>query len=123
MREIDVSLITDAVARLCVQANCFLPQDIRAAIRAAEVSEDGAVGREILGDIVKNYRIAEAESVPICQDTGMACVFLEIGQDVHVNGSIEDAVNKVYTSPIYEKLADARTGLYFQSPRYVLSYL
>ena len=108
MREIDVSLITDAVARLCVQANCFLPQDIRAAIRAAEVSEDGAVGREILGDIVKNYRIAEAESVPICQDTGMACVFLEIGQDVHFTGgdltaAVNEGVRRGYTEGYLRK--------------------
>ncbi len=94
MREIDAARITEVVARLCVEANCHLPQDMRDCIRHSCESEPWAPGREILERIMENYHIADERNQPICQDTGVACVFLEVGQDVHVNGSIEDAVNE-----------------------------
>ena len=95
MRELDVSVIRDAVARLCVRANTHLPEDVRAAIRDFQTREDWAIARGVLDQIVENYRIADAENVPICQDTGMACVFLEVGQEVHfVGGGLYDAVNE-----------------------------
>ncbi|MBQ4549938.1 MAG: fumarate hydratase [Oscillospiraceae bacterium] len=95
MRELDVSVIRDAVARLCVEANTRLPEDVRAAIRDFQTREDWGIARGVLDQIVENYQIAHRENVPICQDTGMACVFLEVGQEVHfVGGSLYDAVNE-----------------------------
>ena len=95
MRELDVSIVRDAVARLCVEANTRLPEDVRAAIREFQNREDWAIARGVLDQIVENYQIAHRENVPICQDTGMACVFLEVGQEVHfVGGGLYDAVNE-----------------------------
>lgn len=94
MREIQASAITAVVKRLCIEANCHLPRDMQACIAHARTQEDWPIAGEILARIVENYTIADARSVPICQDTGMACVFLEIGQDVHILGSIKDAVDE-----------------------------
>ena len=95
MRELDVSVIRDAVARLCVEANTRLPEDVKQAIREFRTREDWAIARGVLDQIVENYQIAHRENVPICQDTGMACVFLEVGQEVHfVGGGLYDAVNE-----------------------------
>ena len=95
MRELDVSVIRDAVARLCVEANTRLPEDVKQAIREFQTREDWAIARGVLDQIVENYQIAHRENVPICQDTGMACVFLEVGQEVHfVGGGLYDAVNE-----------------------------
>ena len=93
MREIDASLIKKTVKSLCIRANCVLPQDIRTRLDEAAGKESFSVAQGILEKIRENYHIAEDGMNPICQDTGMACVFIEIGQDVHVSGSIEDAVN------------------------------
>ena len=84
MREIQASVITDTIERLCIEANQVLPDDIKKSIQACRASEDGQIACGILDNIIENYQIAENEQVPICQDTGMACVFLEIGQDVHI---------------------------------------
>ena len=95
MRELDVSVIRDAVARLCVEANTRLPEDVKDAIREFRSKEDYCLARGVLDQIVENYQIAHRENVPICQDTGMACVFLEVGQEVHfVGGGLYDAVNE-----------------------------
>ena len=94
MREISSATITDAVARLCIEANIVLPKDVRNCIALREREEPWAPAREILGRIAENYAVAERERLPICQDTGLACVFLEIGQEVHISGSLEDAVNE-----------------------------
>ena len=95
MREIHVSQITDTVARLCIEANCHLSPDVKCAIENCRALEDGAIACNMLDNIIENYRIADAENVPICQDTGMACVFLEIGQDVHlVGGDLREAVDE-----------------------------
>ncbi len=95
MRELDVSVIRDTVARLCIEANTHLPEDVKNAIRVFQEKEDWAIARGVLENIVENYRIADCENVPICQDTGMACVFLEVGQEVHfVGGGLYDAVNE-----------------------------
>ena len=93
MREISASAITDVVARLCVEANRHLPQDVKNCIACAREKEQWAPAQEILDRIKENYEIADRDEMAICQDTGMACVFLEIGQDVHINGNIADAVN------------------------------
>lgn len=94
MRTISAGLITEAVRRMCIEANCVLPQDVRDRIEEARQSETWPVAAGILEKISENYHIAEAGMQPICQDTGMACVFLEIGQDVHIDGSVEEAVNE-----------------------------
>ena len=95
MRELDVSVIRDTVARLCIEANTCLPEDVKAAIREFQEKEEWAIARGVLDKIVENFHIAEEENVPICQDTGMACVFLEVGQEVHfVGGNLYDAVNE-----------------------------
>lgn len=95
MREIQASVITDTIERLCVEANQVLPDDIKKSIQACRASEDGQIACGILDNIIENYQIAENEQVPICQDTGMACVFLEIGQDVHIaGGDLTEAVNE-----------------------------
>ena len=93
MRELDAARITEVVARLCVEANRHLPQDVKNCISCALEKEQWAPAQEILDRIKENYEIADRDEMAICQDTGMACVFLEIGQDVHINGNIADAVN------------------------------
>lgn len=95
MREIEVSRITDVVERLCIAANEHLPEDVKNAIRHCRSCEDGKIAQGVLDNIIENFEIADRECVPICQDTGMACVFLEIGQDVHLTGGfLNDAVNE-----------------------------
>ena len=94
MREIDAGRITEVVRRLCIEANCHLPQDMKNQIEACRAWEGWAPAKEILDRIVDNYRAADSGNVPICQDTGMACVFLKVGQEVHVAGDIAGAVNE-----------------------------
>lgn len=93
MRSIDAKLIEDTVARLCIEANLCLPDDVTAAIERAEKEEPWDGAKKILSLLGYNVRIASEKMLPVCQDTGMACVFLELGQDVHIDGNIEEAVN------------------------------
>lgn len=93
MREIESSVITDTIARLCIEANCFLPEDIDRAIEDGKNNEITDMAKETLDVISENARVARQRRRPICQDTGMACVFVEIGQDVHVNGDLNKAIN------------------------------
>jgi fumarate hydratase subunit alpha len=93
IREIDVASIRDAVARLLVEANYVIPPDILDALKAAVESEPSPLGRQTLEQLVRNYEVAAAERVPVCQDSGVAVVMLDIGQDVHlVGGSFTEAV-------------------------------
>ena len=94
MRELDASLITQAVARMCIEANCHLSSDVKERICDFCGQESWAGAKEILERIVENFEIADAEDRPVCQDTGVACVFLEIGRDLHINGNITEAVNE-----------------------------
>ncbi len=95
MREIDCKLITDTIAELCVEANLRLPCGMRECIENAAKSEKSELCKSVLSDITANLDAANELSVPICQDTGMAVIFAEIGQDVHIaNGLFEDAVNE-----------------------------
>jgi len=94
MREIGAGIVTDAVRRMCVQANHVLPQDVRRCIAACRVTEDWAPAKDILDRITENYEIAESEGVPICQDTGVTCVFVEIGQNVRVSGDLGEAIHE-----------------------------
>lgn len=95
MREISVNTITEAVAKLCIQANCVLNDDVYCALENAKKTEKSEIGKEILCQLTQNADIAKDETVPICQDTGMAVVFVEIGQEVHIAGGLlADAVNE-----------------------------
>lgn len=86
MREISCADISALVERLCIQAATVLPDDLCRVIEQAEKKEESPVGKGILQDIVTNFQMAKEKGVPICQDTGMAVVFLEIGQEVHITG-------------------------------------
>jgi len=95
VRDLDVRAVTEAVKTMCITANYDLPQDVYDALVRAGEAEESPVGREVLGQLVENADIAAAERVPICQDTGFAVVFAEVGQDVHlVGGHFDDAVNE-----------------------------
>lgn len=95
MRQIDCKTIIETVEALCIRANTVLPDDIRALIDGAAQTERSPAGRQVLRDLRENYLLAEREALPICQDTGMAVVFVELGQDAHITGgSFEDAVNE-----------------------------
>ncbi len=93
IREIDAAGITEAVSRLCIKANLELPQDVVDALHASVKTEDFPPAKETLQLLEKNLEIAASRNIPVCQDTGAACVFAEIGQDVHINGDFEAAVN------------------------------
>lgn len=95
MRTIDTDRIARAVATLCVKANTDLNQDTEMALRRAKGHERSPVGIEILDQLLENAQIARNSAMPICQDTGLAVVFCEIGQDVHIQGgALEDAINQ-----------------------------
>ena len=86
MSTVQAQVITEAVAKLCIDANYYLSEDIFNALTQSKEKEESSLGREILGQLVDNACIARQEAMPICQDTGMAVVFMEIGQDVHIEG-------------------------------------
>lgn len=95
MREIEFNKIVEAVSNLCIEANYYISADIRNALEKCKEEEDYDLAKEILNDIIKNSEIASKEKMPMCQDTGMACVFLEVGQEVHViGGALTDAINE-----------------------------
>lgn len=95
MREINVSKITETVKKLCIDANYYLSEDMRKRFKEAKEKETFPVAQNVLDILIKNADIAQNEDMPMCQDTGMAVIFLEIGQEVHVTGgSIEAAVNE-----------------------------
>ena len=94
MRTIEAQLITETVKRLCIEANCHLPGDMKRCIEESHTKEKWPQAKEILERIIENYNIADEKNQPICQDTGVACVFLKIGQEVHIEGDITAAVNE-----------------------------
>ena len=95
MREVHVSAISQAVSKLCIESNLCLNSDVYQALEKAKETEESPIGLEILDQLTENADLARQTGVPICQDTGMAVVFLEIGQEVHlVGGSLEEAVNQ-----------------------------
>lgn len=95
MREIDVSIITENIKKLCISANCNLNDDVYSALKNAEENETSVIGKNILAQIIENADLACKKCKPICQDTGMAVIFMEIGQDVHfVGGNLNDAINE-----------------------------
>ena len=95
MKTINVNEIIKTVKELSIEANYYLPNDVKEAIEKAEKNEKWPIANNILNKILENSQIASAEKMPICQDTGMACVFIDIGQDVHITGgSLEEAINE-----------------------------
>ncbi len=95
IRTIDTDLVIRTIKEMCIEANYSLSEDMKQCLKEARQSEQSELGTKILDQLADNLEIAEAEMIPICQDTGMAIVFMEIGQDVHFEGSpIEDAVNE-----------------------------
>ena len=94
MKEITAARITDAVASLCIQANKILPENLEARIHAAAKEEQSPVGKAVFDDLIANLQAAREENLPICQDTGMAVVFIELGQEVHITGgTLREAVD------------------------------
>ncbi|MBP8968256.1 MAG: fumarate hydratase [Lachnospiraceae bacterium] len=95
MREISSESITAALAEMCIEANHYLTPDMEAALKRAGDQEESPLGKQVLSQLRENLKIADEETIPICQDTGMAVVFVEMGQDVHVTGSsLSDAINE-----------------------------
>ena len=95
IREINASVITDTIERMCIEANENLPEDVKCALSEHYAKEDGAVARTVLEKIIEHYKIAETNKMPICQDTGMACVFIELGQDAHIiGGDLYEAIHE-----------------------------
>ena len=94
MREISRDKIIQEVKRLCMEANYFLPCDVTEALENAYQTEDSVLSQQTLEILNKNAAMAANSASPICQDTGMACVFVEIGQDVHVTGSLSEAIHE-----------------------------
>ena len=95
MKTINVNEIIKTVKELSIEANYYLPNDVKEAIEKAEKNEKWPIANNILNKILENSQIASAEKMPICQDTGMACVFIDIGQDVYITGgSLEEAINE-----------------------------
>ncbi|MBS6824464.1 MAG: fumarate hydratase [Firmicutes bacterium] len=95
MRTVDVSVLTQNISEMCIEANHYLSEDMKTAFTEEQNREQAPLGRQILSQLQENMEIAEKDMIPICQDTGMAVVFLKVGQDVHfVGGNVEDAVNE-----------------------------
>lgn len=95
MRTVDVNVLTQNIREMCIEANHFLSPDMKRAFVTAGEQEKAPLGKQILQQLQQNMEIAAQDMIPICQDTGMAVVFLEVGQDVHlVGGNVEDAVNE-----------------------------
>ena len=94
MRHIHIDIITETVKNLCMEANIYLGQDIKQAIRHAKETETSETGKTILEKLEENMQVAEAKEIPVCQDTGMTVVFVKLGQDVHIEGGLlEDAIH------------------------------
>ena len=94
MRNIEAAKVTEVVRRLCIEANCHLTKDLKDCIVECRKNETFPVAQGILDQIIENYGIADENNVPVCQDTGMACVFIDMGQDVHVEGNLEEAIHE-----------------------------
>ena len=95
MREVNVSIITDNIKEMCIEANHFLTDDMKNVFEKAVKNEESALGKQVLGQLEENLKVAGEDMIPICQDTGMAVVFINVGQDVHlIGGDITDAINE-----------------------------
>jgi fumarate hydratase subunit alpha len=126
VREIRCEEITETVARLCIEANYYLGDDVLKALRQARDAEVSPVGREVLDQILENSDVAREEEMPLCQDTGLLVVFLELGQDVHIlggdlNEAIQEGVKRGYKEgylrkSVVDKPFSARTNTKDNTP-------
>lgn len=95
MKNIDANQIVDAVSKMCIESNCILNEDIYDSLKIAKDTEKSPIGKEILSNLITNANLAKQNQMPICQDTGMAVIFVELGQDVHISGALlSDAINE-----------------------------
>ena len=94
MRTIEASRVTEVVRGLCIEANCHLTADLKDRIESCRTCETFPVAQGILDQIIENYHIADENNVPVCQDTGLACVFVDMGQEVYVEGNLEEAIHE-----------------------------
>jgi fumarate hydratase subunit alpha len=125
MKEVKTSDITQAIARLCQEANFVLSEDVLTALKKAQKTEESPLGREVLSRLIENAQIAQKEQLPLCQDCGAAVVFLKIGQDVHITGdlyaAVEEGVRQGYAQgylrkSIVKKPFSARTNTKDNTP-------
>ena len=112
MRTVHVDKITESIREMCIEANYSLSPDMKEKLSEAEAREESPLGKQILCQLQENLRIAGEDQIPICQDTGMAVVFLEIGQEVHFEGGdLREAVNEGGPPGIYRGIsAEIRSG-------------
>lgn len=94
MRELDTSIIIEEVSKLCIKANLYLAEDLKKRIDDSAREEKSKLGQQVLEQLIDNMKIADESRIPICQDTGMAVFFVNVGQDLHINGNLTDAINE-----------------------------
>ncbi|MCR5367261.1 fumarate hydratase subunit alpha [Eubacterium ruminantium] len=94
MRELDTSIIVEEVSKLCIKANLYLAEDLKKHIEDSAREEKSKLGQQVLEQLIDNMKIADENRIPICQDTGMAVFFVNVGQDLHINGNLTDAINE-----------------------------
>lgn len=94
MRELDTSIIVEEVSKLCIKANLYLAEDLKKHIEDSAREEKSKLGQQVLEQLIDNMKIADESRIPICQDTGMAVFFVNVGQDLHINGNLTDAINE-----------------------------
>jgi len=94
MREIKTETIIEEVKKLCIKANLYLADDMKQRIDQAEKNEKSTLGRQVIGQLVENMKVADENKIPICQDTGMAVFFIKVGQEVHFDGNLTEAINE-----------------------------
>lgn len=128
IRTVKTSEITENIKEMCIEANYYLSRDMDAAMKNAAATEESGLGRKILNQLQDNLEIADKEQIPICQDTGMAVVFIEVGQDVHFEGdAIEDAINEGvrqgYVEGYLRKSMRKRPTWFVKIPKIILRQL
>lgn len=94
MRELDTSIIIEEVSKLCIKANLYLAEDLKKHIEDSAREEKSKLGQQVLEQLIDNMKIADENRIPICQDTGMAVFFVNVGQNLHINGNLTDAINE-----------------------------
>ena len=94
MRELDTSIIVEEVSKLCIKANLYLAEDLKKHIEDSAREEKSKLGQQVVEQLIDNMKIADENRIPICQDTGMAVFFVNVGQDLHINGNLTDAINE-----------------------------
>ena len=94
MRELDTSIIVEEVSKLCIKANLYLAEDLKKHIEDSAREEKSKLGQQVLEQLIDNREVADENRIPICQDTGMAVFFVNVGQDLHINGNLTDAINE-----------------------------